>query len=71
MLQRKVAPPFKPKVKDDLDTTYFDEEFLSQPVTDSYEAPKTMLGESVQKEFEGFTYTGKTLAQVEGIQLKH
>lgn len=54
---KTIPAPFIPKLKDELDTSYFDEEFTSQPPVDSFQ-DSSNLGESVQKEFEGFTFTG-------------
>lgn len=55
---RRAQPPFVPSVKDDMDVSYFDEEFTNQAPEDSFHET-SMLGESVQREFEGFTYEAK------------
>lgn len=60
LYQKKIPAPFKPKIKDNKDTSCFDEEFLSQPISDSVGEHGNVLSKSVQKEFEGFTYTGPT-----------
>lgn len=45
-----------------MDTTYFDEEFTKQPVTDLQSSvssqSSTQLNEKEQKTFEGFTFSG-------------
>lgn len=57
---RKVKPQFVPIVKADTDTAYFDDEFTRlAPVDSSVNDAVGVLGESMQKEFEGFTYNGE------------
>lgn len=53
---KRIPPPFVPNVKGDTDTSYFDEEFTRQAPVDSV-AESGYLAASVQKEFEGFTYS--------------
>lgn len=63
LYNKKLTAPFKPKVKDELDTSFFDEEFTKQNPLDSFDEDDhggSYLGESVQKEFEGFTYEGES-----------
>ncbi|KAL0485158.1 glucocorticoid-regulated kinase [Acrasis kona] len=52
---KKVVPSFRPKVRSELDTCYFDEEFTRQDAIDSIGDP-SYLGASAQKAFEGFTF---------------
>lgn len=56
---KKYAAPFVPSVRDDLDLKYFEDEFTSEPAVDSVKESSAILGESVQKAFEGFTYTAE------------
>jgi hypothetical protein len=58
LYNKKIAPPFRPNVSSDTDTSYFDEEFTRQAPVDSV-VENGFLGASVQREFEGFTYTDK------------
>jgi serine/threonine protein kinase len=57
---KRIPPPFVPDVKDDTDTRCFDEEFTAQAAVDSV-VEQGMLADSVQKEFEGFTYSDKNI----------
>jgi serum/glucocorticoid-regulated kinase 2 len=50
--------PFFAGINSDTDTSYFDEEFTRQAPVDSV-VESGFLGASVQKEFEGFTFTDK------------
>lgn len=52
--QRRVAPPFKPKISQDTDVKYFDKEFVDLPVVDS-EVAGDQRAQDVNH-FEGFTY---------------
>lgn len=49
-------PPFKPNVKDSVDTSNFDQEFTNEKPVDS--VMNDYLSESVQKQFGGWTYVG-------------
>ena len=51
--EKKVKPPFKPKIKNAQDTRNFDEVFTTEPVSDSVESD--MLNPS-PNQFSGFTY---------------
>jgi serum/glucocorticoid-regulated kinase 2 len=53
---KRITPPFLPDVKSDTDTSCFDDEFTRQAPIDSV-VESSYLAESVQKEFEGFTYS--------------
>jgi serum/glucocorticoid-regulated kinase 2 len=60
-LQKKITPPFKPKIKSDIDCSFFDEEFTKQPISESIIASKSLfesLNESEQNDFQGFTFSG-------------
>jgi serine/threonine protein kinase len=63
LYHKRIPAPFKPKVRDDMDVSYFDEEFTKQNPFESYDESQngsSFLGESVQREFEGFTYEGES-----------
>lgn len=49
-------PPFKPPVRDDQDTSNFDQEFTNEKPVDS--VMNDYLSDSVQKQFGGWTYVG-------------
>uniref|UniRef100_A0A7S1PDU8 Non-specific serine/threonine protein kinase n=3 Tax=Percolomonas cosmopolitus TaxID=63605 RepID=A0A7S1PDU8_9EUKA len=53
---KEVDPPFIPRIKNETDTSCFEPDFTNQPPTDSLPETADALGESVQKEFEGFTF---------------
>ena len=55
--RRELETPFKPSVAGDLDVSYFDDEFTSQPIAESV-MPETALGGKGQQ-YEGFTYVDK------------
>jgi len=58
--QKKVNPPFKPKVRSEFDTDNFDEEFTSEEAYDSYMPDSNMkLLNKHDKDFEDFTYVPK------------
>lgn len=54
---KKMEPPFKPKVKGVEDTTNFDEEFLREPVVDSVVPPSQFAQGGA--DFGGFTFQGQ------------
>lgn len=49
-------PPFKPPVKDNFDTSNFDQEFTNEKPVDS--VMNDYLSDSVQRQFGGWTYVG-------------
>lgn len=53
---RRYKPRYKPNVKNEEDTSYFDDEFTKQMPVDSVSATG-VLDDKLQREFEGFTYT--------------
>lgn len=57
LMAKKIQPPFKPNVTDNIDVSNFDAEFTSENPTSSIIADSN-LSQTVQKQFEGFTYNG-------------
>ncbi|KAF1957898.1 serine/threonine-protein kinase gad8 [Byssothecium circinans] len=55
LLDRKYEPSFKPNVTDARDTANFDDEFTSEPPTDSY-VPGSTLSQTMQHQFSGWSY---------------
>lgn len=59
LAEKRLPAPWKPTVKDELDTSNFDEDFTSQlPVDTPVRASR--LTRSLQKKFAGFTYVDQT-----------
>jgi hypothetical protein len=62
LLKKEIPTPFQPKVKNAMDTSFFDEEFTRENVKDELEQASvgrdTALNTHEQKAFEGFTFTG-------------
>lgn len=54
---KKIQPPFKPAVASAIDTSNFDEEFTSEAPQDSV-VEDSHLSQTVQGQFQGFTYVG-------------
>ncbi|KAH8923080.1 Pkinase-domain-containing protein [Atractiella rhizophila] len=57
---KKIQPPFKPSVESAADTSNFDEEFTAEAPVDSVVEP-SHLSESVQAQFEGFTFQNRNM----------
>lgn len=55
--KKEIEPPFIPSIKNENDVSCFESDFTNQPAADSLPEGSGALGESVQKEFEGFTFT--------------
>lgn len=55
LIRKEIEPPFKPKVKNMEDTTQIDPTFTRERPVDSV-PDQSVLSESVQGNFEGFTY---------------
>ncbi|KAJ3201781.1 hypothetical protein HDU82_007874 [Entophlyctis luteolus] len=62
---RKYKPVFRPEVKNNADTSNFDQEFTSEVARDSVADPAERLSESQQPQFEGFSYRGDALGSVQ------
>jgi serum/glucocorticoid-regulated kinase 2 len=55
LLAKRIPPPFKPSVESVLDVANFDTDFTSEEAQDSV-VEDTILSETVQDQFRGFTY---------------
>jgi len=60
LVQKQIPPPFKPAVASALDVANFDSEFTSEPAEDSYVDSANGLSETVQRQFEGFTFNDRS-----------
>lgn len=63
LMERKVAPPFRPDVQSVTDTSNFDEEFTAMAPVDSV-VESSHLSESVQQQFQGFTYVAENKVRI-------
>jgi len=54
ILEKKIKPPFTPKLRSETDTRYIDPEFTSCPPTDSYHAGESLNDN--ENPFIGFSY---------------
>ena len=56
-MNKKIKPPFKPKLNGDSDVTYIDDMFKDQQIG---ETPESYFGASLENsnEWKDFTYTG-------------
>jgi len=57
LMAKKIQPPFKPSVTDNIDVSNFDAEFTSENPQSSV-ITDSNLSQTVQQQFVGFTYTG-------------
>lgn len=60
LVRKEIDPPFKPKVKSVEDTSQIDPTFTREKAIDSVPDP-SVLSESVQGNFEGFTYVADSV----------
>jgi len=60
LVRKEIEPPFKPKVKNIEDTTQIDPTFTREKPVDSL-PEQSVLSESVQGNFDGFTYVADSL----------
>jgi serum/glucocorticoid-regulated kinase 2 len=67
LLARKIQPPFKPNVESVLDVANFDTEFTSEAAQDSV-VEDSALSQTVQAQFEGFTYDPRNEHLSESVQ---
>jgi serine/threonine protein kinase len=54
----KIPTPYTPNVKDDMDVSFFEEEFTKRPIKDSLSKKNTLIPKE-QKMFAGFTFSGE------------
>jgi len=59
-MAKQIPPPFKPSVVSALDVANFDSEFTSEPAEDSFVDHSHGLSETVQRQFEGFTFQDRS-----------
>ncbi|KAF8817844.1 AGC kinase, partial [Cardiosporidium cionae] len=64
--EKRLEPPFKPRLISRTDVQYFDKQFVKLSVTSS-EVPESALAATVARDdmFEGFTYDGREHALLE------
>ncbi|GAA5980725.1 hypothetical protein JCM11641_000185 [Rhodosporidiobolus odoratus] len=67
LMQKKIQPPFKPSVESAADTSNFDAEFTSEAPQDSV-VEDSHLSQTVQAQFEGFSYVQPTGAFGESVR---
>jgi serum/glucocorticoid-regulated kinase 2 len=60
LLKKEIEPPFKPKVRSVDDTSQIDPQFTRERPLDSV-AETSVLSESVQNNFQGFSYVSETM----------
>jgi serum/glucocorticoid-regulated kinase 2 len=60
LIHKQITPPFKPSVVSALDVANFDSEFTSEPAEDSVVDRTNGLSETVQRQFEGFTFNDRS-----------
>ena len=56
-LKKEIQPPFKPKLKNDLDLRYFDKAFTDESINVKQQVPRSR----VQSDYFGFTYNGNSM----------
>lgn len=56
--KKQITPPFRPYVSSATDTSNFSEEFTNEMPTDSVMENAPALSNSIQEQFQGFTYVG-------------
>ncbi|XP_033624570.1 RAC-gamma serine/threonine-protein kinase-like isoform X2 [Asterias rubens] len=58
LFDKKIEPPFKPSVKSETDTRYFDEEFTAEPVELTPPDTNKLSTDTGLPQFEKFSYSG-------------
>eukprot|EP00158_Paraphelidium_tribonemae_P006437 Partr_v1_DN27817_c1_g1_i2_m22565 putative serine threonine protein kinase len=58
LYRKMITPPFRPNVASASDTSNFSDEFTNETPQDSYIEGAPALSQSVQNQFQGFTYVG-------------
>jgi serum/glucocorticoid-regulated kinase 2 len=61
LIAKRIQPPFKPSVDSAVDVSNFDKEFTNEVPTDSV-VPDSHLSETVQAQFQGWSYKNKTVS---------
>ncbi|KAG6891660.1 AGC protein kinase Gad8 [Termitomyces sp. T32_za158] len=62
LLQKRIIPPFKPRVASPVDVSNFDTVFTAEAPVDSF-VEDSNLSQTVQDQFSGFSYNGSNLPQ--------
>ena len=55
---KKIVPPFKPELEDELDLKYFDSQFTNEPVESFSKNPRSR---EVSYEYKNFTYVTESV----------
>lgn len=64
LIKKEIEPPFKPKVRSTDDTSQIDPQFTRERAIDSV-AETSVLSESVQNNFSGFSYVSESVMQAD------
>lgn len=64
LIRKEIEPPFKPKVRSTDDTSQIDPQFTRERAIDSV-AETSVLSESVQNNFSGFSYVSESVMQAD------
>jgi len=64
LIKKEIEPPFKPKVRSVEDTSQIDPQFTRERAIDSV-AETSVLSESVQNNFSGFSYVSESVMQAD------
>lgn len=64
LIKKEIEPPFKPKVRNVEDTSQIDPQFTRERAIDSV-AETSVLSESVQNNFSGFSYVSESVMQAD------
>jgi serine/threonine protein kinase len=64
LIRKEIEPPFKPKVRNVEDTSQIDPQFTRERAIDSV-AETSVLSESVQNNFSGFSYVSESVMQAD------
>lgn len=77
LIEKKIQPPFKPTIQDDLDTSNFDPHFTTHEIdhqmlfptsgnkNDNAKVKNTPLSQTIQKQFQGFTFVDHSAIPLE------
>ena len=70
LYHKRIIPPFRPNVSSASDTSNFSEEFTNEMPVDSFVENAPALSQSVQNQFQGFTYVGNEGNAMYGTSIK-